>query len=95
MAQKALKNQPETAPDMLAKAKEVNKNLFRPGYYNDEEGHRRMMDAMGVEMGSRHDIAVVEGIEERKWPLYKTFSLVLIVNVAAWAGLFAVLRAVF
>lgn len=95
MAQKALKNQPETAPDSLAKAKEVNKNLFRPGYYKDEEGHRRMMDAMGVQMGARHDLPATDGTVEEKWPLYKTFSLVLIVNLAAWAGLFAVLRAAF
>lgn len=95
MAQKALKKQPETAPDMLAKAKEVNKNLFRPGYYQDEEGHRRMMDAMGVEMGARHDQPAAAATEEQKWPLYKTFSLILIVNLAAWAGLFGVLSAVF
>ncbi len=95
MARKALKKQPETASDMLAKAKEANKNLFRPGYYKDEEGHRRIMDAMGVEMGAPHDFPAAEGTVEGKWPLYKTFSLVLVVNLAAWAGLFAVLRAAF
>jgi hypothetical protein len=79
----------------VAKAKEVNKNLFRPGTYKDEEGHRRMMDAMGVEMGASHDIPAAEVTGEQKWPLYKTFSLVLAFNLAAWAGLFAVLRTAF
>lgn len=95
MARKALKEQVEAAPEMAATAKEVNKNLYRPGFYKDEEGHRRMMDAMGVEIGASHDIPAAEVTGERKWPLYKTFSLVLVFNLAAWAGLFAVLRAVF
>ncbi len=91
MARKALKEQSDT----VAKAKEVNKNLFRPGSYKDEEGHRRMMDAMGVEMGASHDIPVADVAVEPKWPLYKTFALVLGFNLAAWAGLFAVLRTAF
>lgn len=99
MSQEALKIEPDAAHESqppresVADAKKANKNLYRPGYYQDEEGHRRMLDAMGVEMGA--DPAAALEADERKWPLYRTITLVVLVNVLAWAGLIMGLRAIF
>lgn len=96
MSQEALKLEPDAAQESqepVPEAKKANKNLYRPGYYQDEEGHRRMLDAMGVEIGP--DYAAALEADERKWPLYRTITLVVLVNVLAWAGLIMGLRAIF
>lgn len=97
MPKQALKKQPAPETDGSAEAREANKNLYRPGAYQDEEGHRRMMDALGIEMGTGHASPAGLGRleEDRKWPLYKTFTLVVVANLLAWAGLIAVLDAIF
>lgn len=97
MPKQALKKQPAPETDGSAEAREANKNLYRPGAYQDEEGHRRMMDALGIEMGTGHASPAGLGRleEDRKWPLYKTFALVVVANLLAWAGLIAVLDAIF
>lgn len=97
MSKQALKKQPSPDNEGSAKAREANKNLYRPGAYQDEEGHRRMMDALGVEIGARHALPAGQGHleEDAKWPLYKTFTLVVVANLLAWAGLIAVLDAIF
>ena len=97
MPKQTLKKQPAPETDGSAEAREANKNLYRPGAYQDEEGHRRMMDALGIEMGTGHASPAGLGRleEDRKWPLYKTFTLVVVANLLAWAGLIAVLDAIF
>ena len=92
MSKRAVSKQSKQADSQLAKAREANKNLFRPGYYQDEEGHRRMMSALGVDQVSPSGEVRID--DERKWPLSKTFALVVTVNLLAWAGIIALINAI-
>ena len=97
MAQQASKSQADLPLDRAADPKEANRNLFRPGYYRDEEGHRRLMSELGIVVDggvSLEGAAVGAPAGDDRWPLYKTSLLVVGFSAAAWTAIVAAVLAI-
>jgi len=88
MAEQALDFRSQAGSSAAAEAQKANEHLYRPGYYQDEEGYRKLMNELGV---------TVEGgvlrEAEPKWTVRQTVLFVLAVSSIGWAGIIAAIAA--
>ncbi len=65
--------------------------------YQDAEGHRRILDALGVEIDNEEDfysdfdVSPGGEIQGQKWPPQRTFLFVVGFNAIAWLAVIAAL----
>lgn len=84
MAKRALSDQAAPRP-------EEGRESAEPRYFEDEHGHRRIVDALAtrLEPGQSAD----GGPEIERWPPYKTIWFVIVTSAALWLMLAGVVYA--